>query len=152
MQNMNILFFLTPKSSIDMIYEDETIGQTLNRMNKHEFTSYPLINGRTGKYIGTISEGDILRQITTGDEIYQQEIERPVSMVKRNRDYQPVRVSADITELFNFAKTQNFIPVVDDGGVFIGIVTRKAIIEALLAQLDRLTRLEQEQEASDRAV
>jgi CBS domain containing-hemolysin-like protein len=41
MQNLNILFFLTPKSSIDMIYEDETVGQTIERMKCHEYTSYP---------------------------------------------------------------------------------------------------------------
>ncbi|MGN1021880.1 MAG: CBS domain-containing protein [Lachnospiraceae bacterium] len=135
MQNLNILFFLTPKSSIDMIYEDETVGQTLERMKCHEYTSYPMINGDTGKYIGTITQGDILREITTGDALLQKTLERPVGCIPRNRDYRPVRVNAEIWELFESAKTQNFIPVTDDSGVFIGIVTRKDILQALIDEL-----------------
>lgn len=135
MQNRNVLFFLTPKSSVDMIYEDETVGQTLERMKDHGYTSYPMINGDSGKYIGTITQGDILREITTGDSILQKALERPIGCIPRQRDYRPVRVSAGIMELYESAKTQNFIPVTDDSGVFIGIVTRKDILQALIDDL-----------------
>lgn len=137
MQKRNVLFFLTPKSSVDMIYEDETVGQTLERMKYHGFTSYPMINGDSGKYIGTISQGDILREVTAEDAILQKTLERPVGCIPRQRDYRPVRVSAGIMELYESAKTQNFIPVTDDSGVFIGIVTRKDILQALIDELQR---------------
>lgn len=149
MRSTNILFFLTPKSSIDMIYEDDTLGQTVNRMKRHEFTSYPLINSVTGKYIGTITQGDILRDISNRDLILRQEADKPITMIRRKRDYRPVRISADISELFEYAKTQNFIPVVDDSGVFIGIVTRKCILQALMDELDRC---EKKEDLTDRAV
>ena len=40
----------------------------------------------------------------------------------------PVTVMTGIEELLRTATNQNFVPVVDDRGMFIGIVTRKAII------------------------
>ena len=40
----------------------------------------------------------------------------------------PVNVMADMDELLSVAVTQNFVPVVDDRGMFIGIVTRQDIM------------------------
>ena len=42
--------------------------------------------------------------------------------------YPPVRITVTMEELLSSAMQQNFIPVVDDLGSFIGIVTRKDII------------------------
>ncbi|HJA70766.1 MAG TPA: CBS domain-containing protein, partial [Candidatus Lachnoclostridium stercoravium] len=56
---MNILFFLTPKSEVAFIYEDESLRQALDKMEYHKYSSVPVIN-RYGRYIGTITEGDML--------------------------------------------------------------------------------------------
>ena len=40
----------------------------------------------------------------------------------------PVNVMADMDELLSVAVNQNFVPVVDDRGMFIGIVTRQDIM------------------------
>ena len=40
----------------------------------------------------------------------------------------PVTVTTDMQELLLRATDQNFVPVVDDKGDFIGIVTRRAIM------------------------
>lgn len=41
----------------------------------------------------------------------------------------PVSIDADMEDLINLAKVQNFVPVVDDMKRFIGIVRRSQIIE-----------------------
>ncbi|MNE90581.1 hypothetical protein D3C80_1881130 [compost metagenome] len=41
----------------------------------------------------------------------------------------PVSIDADMEDLINLAKVQNFVPVVDDMNRFIGIVRRSQIIE-----------------------
>ena len=56
---MNILFFLTPKSDIAYIFENETLRQTLEKMEHRKFSCIPILNP-DGKYVGTISEGDLL--------------------------------------------------------------------------------------------
>lgn len=38
-----------------------------------------------------------------------------------------VNASSDLQDIFNTALEQNFIPVVDDNDIFIGIITRKNI-------------------------
>ena len=121
---MNILMFLIPKSEVDCLYLEETLGQSFDRMERHCFGTYPLISQKTGKYIGTITEGDILRDVGYRDAIMSQELSSPISRVKRIRDYKAMRADSEVSEIFDMAITQNFVPVVDDSGIFIGIVKR----------------------------
>lgn len=58
-QIMNILFFLTPKEDVAHVDEDDTMRQVLEKMEHHGYTAIPLLS-REGKYIGTITEGDLL--------------------------------------------------------------------------------------------
>ena len=48
--------------------------------------------------------------------------------IPHRRDNAPVNVTTDMRELVRTAVDQNFVPVVDDKGDFIGIVTRRAIL------------------------
>ena len=42
--------------------------------------------------------------------------------------YTPVRVTTTMEELLRHATEQNFVPVVDDRDIFMGIVTRRALL------------------------
>ncbi len=45
------------------------------------------------------------------------------------KDFNPaVKIDVQMDELLNRAMNQNFIPVIDDLGTFIGIVTRQDIL------------------------
>ena len=55
----------------------------------------------------------------------------PILDVKRKRDNEPVAVGADIEDLINKVMNQNFVPVIDDNECFIGIITRKDVIQYL---------------------
>lgn len=108
------------------------------RLSLHEFTTVPILNERTGRYIGTISEGDFLREISRRNRLPSEFNDLPVMQVKRKRDYRPVRANADISELFQYALDQNFVPVVDDTDTFIGIVTRSSILKCLYSQFSEM--------------
>lgn len=56
---MNILYFLTPKSDVTYIYDDFSLIETLNTLEEHRYSSIPIIS-KNGKYVGTLTEGDIL--------------------------------------------------------------------------------------------
>ena len=130
---MNIAYFLLPKSRVAYLYDDYTFRQGLEKMRHHGYTAIPVID-RAGKYIGTVSEGDFLWRLLTDAE----DDRRPCSMkdmehlqvhdILRENQYLPVRITVSMEELLSSAMNQNFIPVVDDSGSFIGIVTRKDII------------------------
>ena len=126
---MNIVFFLTPKQDVAYIYEDFTLRQTLDKMENHRYSAVPIIR-RTGEYVGTITEGDLLWAIKNQFSLNLKVSEDvTVGQIPRHADNRPVSVNTDIKELVDKSLEQNFVPVVDDRGVFIGIITRKKIIE-----------------------
>ena len=126
---MNILFFLTPKDTVEFIYDDFTLRQTIEKMEHHKYTAIPVLT-KEGTYIGTITEGDILRLLKDKYSLNLQEAEDfPIKQVPRRWHNNPVDINCNVEDLFLTAMAQNFIPVVDDKGKFIGIVTRKDILE-----------------------
>ena len=56
---MNLLFFLTPKSEVAYVEENDSLRQVLEKMEYHGYTAVPLLSA-DGRYIGTITEGDVL--------------------------------------------------------------------------------------------
>ena len=134
---MNILFFLTPKSDVAFIYEDESLRQALEKMEYHKYSSIPMIS-RTGRYIGTITEGDMLWGIKNKFNLNLKEAEHvPVTAIPRRMDYLPVKIDSRMEDMLDRALNQNFIPVVDDQKNFIGIITRKEIIKYFYQKMSR---------------
>lgn len=126
---MNVAFFLTPKSEV--VYEtiDATMRQVIERMEHHGYTAIPLID-RSGKYIGTLTEGDILWKLkNTPDLNFKNTNTVTVKDIKRKVNHQPVAISENIESLITLAVSQNFVPVVDDDNTFIGIIKRSDIID-----------------------
>lgn len=126
---MNILFFITPKSEVAYINDDFSLRQTIEKMEHHKYTAIPLLN-RKGIYIGTITEGDLLRCIKDRYDLNLHDAEEiPIVEVKRRWHNEPVNINCNIEDLVSVAMRQNFVPVVDDEGVFIGIIRRSDIIQ-----------------------
>lgn len=125
---MNIMFFLKPKSEVAYIYDDDTVRQVLERMEYHRYSCIPMLN-RQGKYVGSITEGDLLWWLK-GNRNLNLKLAETVSIqeVRRRLDYKPVRAEAKMEDLMEKAMEQNFVPVIDDQGNFSGIITRKDII------------------------
>ena len=126
---MNILFFITPKIEVAYISEDFTLRQTIEKMEYHRYSAIPILD-RGGHYIGTLTEGDLLRVIKQKHDLNLHEAEDVnILQVPRRWKTEAVNINCDIEDLVQVALRQNFVPVVDDDNVFIGIITRKAIIQ-----------------------
>ena len=125
----NILFFLTPKAMCAYLHDDFTIRQALEKMEASGYAALPILN-RRGEYRGTLTEGDLLWALKylCFMDMRQAEIHR-ISEISRRKDNVPVRVTTSMHDLIDRASTQNFVPVVDDKDAFIGIVTRRSIIQ-----------------------
>lgn len=131
----SILFFLTPKAMCAYLYDDYTIRQALEKMESAGYTAIPILN-RRGDYRGTLTEGDLLWAMKNMCYMDMRQAEaRRIMEISRRKDNLPVRVTASMHDLIQRASQQNFIPVVDDYGAFIGIITRKAIIKYCYDQL-----------------
>lgn len=127
--NINILFFLTPKAEVAFLENDYSLYQVLEKMEYYKYSAIPILNS-DGAYIGTLTEGDILwycrhNDITT--------LNWPENLfltdIPRRNDYATVNASSNMEDLLSTALRQNFVPVVDDCGKFIGIITRSDIIQ-----------------------
>ena len=125
----NILFFLTPKAMCAYLYDDYSIRQALEKMESAGYTAIPILN-RRGEYRGTLTEGDLLWAMKNMCYMDMRQAEaRRIMEISRRKDNLPVRITASMHDLVERASRQNFVPVVDDYGAFIGIITRKAIIK-----------------------
>ena len=124
----NILFFLNPKSEIAYIKVEDTLRQAIQKMEYHKYSSIPMLN-KEGKYVGTITEGDLLWGIKNKYNLSLKEAEYiSITEIDRKQDYLAVRADANMEDLMLRAMNQNFVPVIDDQENFIGIITRKDII------------------------
>lgn len=107
---MNILFFLTPKSDVAYIYDNYSLRQVLEKMEYHKYSCIPVI-GVDGKYVGTITEGDLLWGLKERGAFDLKKAEEvPIRSFERRMDYAPVRIDSDMEDLLDKALRQNFVP------------------------------------------
>ena len=126
---MNVLFFLTPKTDVAYVSEDDSLRQVMEKMDYNKYSAVPIL-GEDGKYKGTITEGDLLWKIKQDGKFDIKEMEDiSVMSIDRRVENITVNINKNIEELVLKLMDQNFIPVVDDDDVFIGIVKRRDIIE-----------------------
>ncbi|AAK81595.1 CBS domain-containing protein [Clostridium acetobutylicum] len=132
---MNIAFFLTPKNEV--IYEKitSTMRQALERMEYHRYTAIPILDDN-GKYIGTLTEGDLLWKLKNTPEIdFQTTNKVSIKDIPRHMNNRPVHIDSDIEDLISKSVSQNFVPVVDDNNVFIGIIKRSDIMNYCYSEM-----------------
>lgn len=126
---MNIMFLFTPKSEI--VYEDinSTMRQVSERMDFNRVSAIPLINSE-GHYVGTLTEGDLFRMLKDTPGLKFEDTSKiMIDEIPRKIEHKPVNINTDINSIIELARTQNFVPVTDDDGIFIGIIKRGDIID-----------------------
>ncbi|MFP4457444.1 MAG: CBS domain-containing protein [Clostridia bacterium] len=138
---MNIAFFLKPKVETIYIENKSSVRQTIEKMEHHSYTAVPIIN-KEGEYLGTITEGDLLWFIKEKEfpDLFDLE-ETSIMEVPRRVNNKSVPIHAEIEELLNLSISQNFVPVVDDQGIFIGIVTRMSILNFFYSKAQTIDNL-----------
>lgn len=134
---MNIAFFLKPKSEVFYLFDDMPLARALHEMRLSGFTSVPVID-REGRYCGAVNEGDFLRALAQTDgkklkltttEDAERKCVRDILNLERNPSS---RIDEPAESLVSRTTGQNYVPIVDDRGVFIGIVTRRNVIQYFL--------------------
>ena len=132
MERANVLFLLTPKNQVACLVETMNVRQALEKMKAHGYMAIPLISSN-GEYIGTISEGDLLWYIErNGTFDYRKMEDTKITDLLRKGHTPAVKVDAGIEEVVESIVNHNFIPVVDDRNVLMGIVTRRRVLQELL--------------------
>ncbi len=127
---MNILFFLIPKQRLEFLYDNYSLRQALEKMRVTSYTALPVVSKKDGTYVGTVSEGDLLWHILDHNYFNIKDLEDVdlLEIIDRSK-YPRVKIGARIEDLVHLILAQNFVPVVDDRDIFMGIVTRRSVID-----------------------
>jgi len=126
---LEIRTFLYPKENVSYLTTSATMKDALECLAQCQFTAIPIID-EAGKYVGTLSEGDLLWKLRDTPGLTFDNLHTVKVTEIRKRIYnESVRIDADFDDMLTLAADQNFVPVVDDAGVFLGIIRRKDIIE-----------------------
>ena len=128
---MNIVSLLTPKAKVYTISSKMSVRQVLEIFDANRFAILPLLD-EEGRYISTISEGDLLRFIKKEGKLDLLGLEKKsILEVDVYRPYSYLKIDSPFEKIYKLSLEQNFIPLVDDRDVFIGIVKRKELLENL---------------------
>lgn len=125
---MNILMLIRPKTEVAYLFDNQTIKQGLDTMKSHGYSAIPVIC-EDGSYYGTVSEGDFLWHILEKDDTLDKKKEniKIHDIIRKDRNA-VVNVTAPMDELLLRVMDQNFVPVIDDRNLFMGIVTRRDVL------------------------
>ena len=133
---MNILFFLTPKCDVADVKEEDSLRNTLEKMEFHRYSAIPVLS-KDGKFAGTLTEGDLLWEIKNQLNLDLKEAEKVlVKDIPMRKHFEAVGINSSMEGLVARSLTQNFVPVVDDLGHFIGIVKRRDLMDYLYRHAD----------------
>lgn len=127
----NIFFFTTLKNNIKFLYDNLTLREGMAMMKAHGFTTVPVLD-QTGQYIGSISEGDLLWFLVDHNEADILDTAMIGDLIRPG--FMPAaHISIPFDLLLDASLHQNFVPIVDDRNIFIGIVTRQSIINYFIS-------------------
>lgn len=141
---MNIASFLLPKVEVAFLRDNMTMRQGLEKLRRSGYTAIPVIDDED-RYVGVVSEGDFLWNILANNEslegITMKQTEHlMVRDILQCGKVKPVYIDTNMEQLIEQAKSQNFVPVVDDRSVFIGLITRRDIINYFGDKLEMIEK------------
>ena len=125
-----MLDFMIPADNVANVIDQHTLSTGLLILTQSNYTMIPVLSAES-KLMGVISMSMIIKAVMTVDAI---EMERLDELKVRDVMLrQPVRVQANchLADVLNYLIDQNFVCVVDEDNRFLGIITRKNVLQRL---------------------
>ena len=150
-----MLDFMIPADNVANVIDQHTLSTGLLILTQSNYTMIPVLSAES-KLMGVISMSMIIKAVMTVDAI---EMERLDELKVRDVMLsQPVRVQTNchLADVLNYLIDQNFVCVVDGDNRFLGIITRKNVMQRLThllhltsnpGEVDRLIKLFETAEA-----
>lgn len=126
---MQVSSFLFPKEKVAYITTSMSMREAMEHLERHQYSAIPIID-TDGKYVGTLSEGDLLWKLKNTPGLHFDNMNQfLITEIKKRIRTECVSINAEMEDMLALAADQNFVPVVNDDRIFIGIIRRKDIIE-----------------------
>ena len=130
--------FLTPAEKLAALIDSHNADHAILVLSQITYSRIPVVT-YDRRFVGTIGLRDILayqmEQGLTDEQMASTDI---VHMTKK--DVAVVAPDYNITEVLHKLVDEPFLPVVDDEGMFKGIITRKSILKAVNALLHEFNK------------
>jgi CBS domain-containing protein len=125
---MKIDYFLLPKTKVAHISSNATMRQAIDMLEYQYYSAIPIIDDE-GKYAGTLNEGDLLWKMKETPGLNFENTDKVlVNEIKLHVHNTSVSINAQMEDMLALAAEQNFVPVIGDDDIFLGIIRRKDII------------------------
>lgn len=125
---MNIFSILIPKHVLTYLNSNDSLEGAVDFIMASSYTAVPVVDDK-GQFVGTVSEGDFLKIVMEHGR-YNLKNFKVEDIVHKN-DEGFVLNTTSTEEIFEKILDRNFLSVIDDRNCFIGIITRKAVIQYL---------------------
>lgn len=126
---MNIASFLLPKERVAYADSSATMQEAVDILERCHYSAIPVID-KEGKYIGTLSVTDLFWKLKNTEGLDFSNLHNvQIVDIKKTILNESVWIHAQLDDMLALAADQNFVPVVDEKGIFLGIIRRKDIIE-----------------------
>ena len=125
--------FLTPAENLAVLIDTHTADHATLLLSQMTYTRVPVVTDEK-EFVGTIGLRDILAyQMEQG---LSQEAMADTDIVHMTKkDVAVVSPDYTLTDVLHKLVDESFLPVVDQDGIFQGIITRKSILKAVNALL-----------------
>ena len=124
---MNVFSLLILKQDVYVLTEGNTVRQAVETMNFHHYQNIPILTQK-GCYVNSISSGDLLSFMSKEGIDLREAEQVAVEKVPIYRPIKALSTTASIEEIRDCLLDQNYVPLVDDQGVFFGIITRRRFV------------------------
>lgn len=125
--------FLTPAENLAVLIDSHNADHAILLLSQMTYTRVPVVTDEK-EFVGTIGLRDILAYQMEQD--LSQEVMADTDIVHMTKkDVAVVTPDYTLTDVLHKLVDEPFLPVVDEDGIFQGIITRKSILKAVNALL-----------------
>jgi len=106
--------------------------QAIEKMSRQCYSFAPVLN-KEGQYMYTVSAYDLLCKMKNEPDLtFNRTASVRLTEIPRHQQIAALSANASWEEIYALSARQNFIPLVDDFNIFIGIITRRELLNHLL--------------------
>ena len=125
--------FLTPAENLAVLIDTHNADHAILLLSQMTYTRVPVVTDEK-EFVGTIGLRDILAyQMEQG--LSQESMADTDIVHMTKKDVAVVEPDYSLTDVLHKLVDESFLPVVDEEGIFQGIITRKSILKAVNALL-----------------
>lgn len=129
---MKVKAIMTPSTKLTLLRPNDTAQYAIDAINEKGILSLPVVEGK--KFVGFLSKQFVYETFfSEGESDIESFLKRPLSTFMHNR-IEPVSPDLEIEQAAKifFENNVRFIPVVNELGEFMGIVTQKVLFGLLV--------------------